>query len=398
MRADAARDGRWRDFSLVVGGPLVGAARAVGLISGSARYPREQLHRIGLSAAAIAWVPLLVLSALDGTLTGKSAVPFLFSIGTHVRFLVAVPLFFATERLFDHRVAEVIRQLADNTLASRAELPHFEAALERARQWRDAWYTEAAIVAIATVFILTGVRSDVAEALSAWRVSGGRLTPAGWWYAFVSIPIFQFLFWRWCARLLIWWQLLWRIARLDLRLIPIHPDRAGGLGMLGVTHVALVPLAFAFTAINVGSHTEEILFGSATVQQFIVPIAGAVAFTTILTIAPLLTFTPRLFAMKQDGILTYGALAEHYVRAFEDKWIGPRPPPDEPLLGSADIQSLADLSNSFGVVQTIRPIPITPLQMFGLVLAGLAPALPLVFFVVPLDELIMGSVKTLLNL
>jgi hypothetical protein len=40
----------------------------------------------------------------------------------------------------------------------------------------------------------------------------------------VSLPVFQFLFWRWNWRLLLWWQLIWRISRLDFQLIPTHPD------------------------------------------------------------------------------------------------------------------------------------------------------------------------------
>ena len=36
---------------------------------------------------------------------------------------------------------------------------------------------------------------------------------------------------------------------------------------------------------------------------------------------------------------------------FDRKWLYGGAPPDEPLVGSADIQSLADLGNSFEIVK-----------------------------------------------
>jgi hypothetical protein len=42
------------------------------------------------------------------------------------------------------------------------------------------------------------------------------------------------------------------------------------------------------------------------------------------------------------------------VRKFDAMWVRGGAPADEPLVGSADIQSLADLGNSFEVVRTMR--------------------------------------------
>jgi hypothetical protein len=397
MRADAERDSLWKDFSLVAGGGLVNVARAAGVLSTDERRAREQLLRIGACAAVLTWVPLLVLAFVNWTLVGGSSVPFLYSLGTHVRLLVAIPLFFVAEASFDRRVRQVIRLIAQSRLASAQELPRLEDAVRRARWWRDAWITEAALVAITFVFLLNGIRTDVGGGLSTWRMSDGHRTLAGWWYAAISIPLFQFLVWRWCARLLIWWQLLWRISRLDLRLIPTHPDRAGGLGILGVAHLTLAPLTFGASAMLVASYCEQLLFGAATVHQFVVPLAGAIICNTALIVVPLLTFTRRLLQVKEDGLLAYDALAHDYVRAFDDKWMHQERLPSEPLLGSADIQSLADLANSFEVVRTMRAIPIAPVQVLWLVLASMAPALPLVLFVIPLDELILRAVETLLH-
>ena len=64
------------------------------------------------------------------------------------------------------------------------------------------------------------------------------------------------------------------------------------------------------------------------------------------------------------------------------------PPAEEPLLGSADIQSLADLGNSYGVVQDMRIVPITRDALLRLVGATLAPIVPLALTLMSLEELL----------
>lgn len=79
---------------------------------------------------------------------------------------------------------------------------------------------------------------------------------------------------------------------------------------------------------------------------------------TLTILAPLAIFMPRLLEVKQRGLLDYGALAADYARAFDMKWIGGKAPADETMLGTADIQSLADLANSFGIIRSMRIVPI----------------------------------------
>jgi len=72
---------------------------------------------------------------------------------------------------------------------------------------------------------------------STWyAMPGGRwhLTPAGYWYVFVSIPILQFILLRWYMRLFIWFRFLWQVSRINLNLIPTHPDRCAGIALLPV--------------------------------------------------------------------------------------------------------------------------------------------------------------------
>ena len=208
----------------------------------------------------------------------------------------------------------------------------------------------------------------------------------------------QFLLWRWCSRLFVWWVLLWRIARLDLQLVATHPDLAGGLGGLGVAHTNLAPLSFAVAAMLVASYAEDLLFGGAKLQTLVLPLAGIVLRMTALALTPLAFFAPRLLAVKQRGRLDYGVLAARYTRAFDIKWLRGGAPPDEALLGTADLQSLADLGNSFGGIRNMRAVPFGMSQALVLAAAAVVPMIPLLLAVFPLDDLVLRSVKSLVGL
>jgi hypothetical protein len=60
----------------------------------------------------------------------------------------------------------------------------------------------------------------------------------------------------------------------------------------------------------------------------------------------MLVFTDKLWASRTKGVGAYMTLSARYAKEFEAKWTGGSIPEDEPLLGSADLQSLADLSNA----------------------------------------------------
>jgi hypothetical protein len=99
-------------------------------------------------------------------------------------------------------------------------------------------------------------------------------------------------------------------------------------------------------------------------------------------------FTPQLAQAKRKGLREYGALAERYVRAFDAKWLRGGAPANEALVGSADIQSLADLGNSYELVRTMRLAPITKEAILRVAAAALIPMVPLLLTMMPLEALL----------
>jgi hypothetical protein len=218
--------------------------------------------------------------------------------------------------------------------------------------------------------------------------TGSSLSLAGIWYGYVSLPIFQFLMLRWYFRLFIWARFLWQVSRIDLSLAPLHPDRVGGLGFLSQTAYAFMPLAVAHGALLSAMIANRVLHLGAALTEFKVEIALVVIFMQCLVFAPLFLFAAQLAEAKRTGLREYGTLAERYVREFDAKWLRSGAPPDEPLVGSADIQSLADLGNSFEVVRGMRLALFTKDAVLQLAAATLVPMVPLLLTMMSLEELL----------
>jgi hypothetical protein len=236
--------------------------------------------------------------------------------------------------------------------------------------------------------------------VSSWYASadGGRLrlTLAGWWMVLVSMPVFLFLFLRWWFRLLIWTRFLWQVSRLNLDLEAAHPDGMAGLRFVTVTEHAYRPFLLALGAVLSGMMANRILYTGATLIEFKVEIVGIVILVLFAVLGPLLVFTPNLRKARRRGIAEYGALGQRYAREFRQKWIGDGVAADEPLLGSADIQSLADLHNAYLVVEEIPIVPFRVRSLAPPTLTVLLPLAPLLLTTFSLEELFDRLVNTLL--
>ena len=378
------------DFSLVLGGPLFQLLRRTHL-AGDAL---ELLQRRILAISLIAWLPLLVLSALEGKALGaKVAVPFLLDLEVHVKFLVVIPLLIISELVVHQRMRFVVKQFLERHLIAENDLPRFDSAIASAFRLRNSVLAEVLLIAfVYVVGVLIIWRHYTTLATATWYAvpAGGwlKLSISGVWYGYVSLPAFQFLMMRWYFRIFIWMRFLWKVSRLKLSLVPTHPDRVGGLGFLSNTVFAFTPLAVALGCLLAGFIANRIFYLGAALPQFKVELAILVIFVLCLVVGPLLLFAPQLAEAKRTGNREYGTLAERYVREFDAKWLRGGAPADEPLVGSGDIQSLADLSNSFEVVRSMGIAPITKQALVQLVAATLAPIVPLALTMMPLEELL----------
>lgn len=376
------------DFSLVLGGPLYQLLLRTHFTGTTLEHWRLRIILVTL----VAWLPLLVLSALEGHAVG-GATPFLLSIEVHVRFLVALPLLIVAELVVHKRMTSIVRQFDERNLIPESDRTRFEAAINSAFRLRNSVLAEVLLLLFVYVIgVLLIWRHYIALPSATWYAaptdSGLRPSLAGTWFMFVSLPLFQFLLVRWYFRLFIWSRFLWQVSRLDLALVPTHPDRLGGLGFLANTAFAFVPLLAAHGALLAGPVAERIFQVGAKLTDFKLGIAALVIFLLAIVVGPLLFFAPQLSRAKRKGSREYGTLADRYVREFDAKWLRGGAAADEPLMGSADLQSLADLSNSFEVVRSMRIVPLTWDAIVQLVGAILLPLAPLLLTMISVEELL----------
>jgi hypothetical protein len=367
------------EFSLL-GGPLHRLGIRIGLVrSGTNTVP------LGLALGAFLWTGLLALAEIQGTTFRLFSVSV---IAGHIRLLVAIPLFFMCETWVDPLMTGFVSGLVRKGVVTNAALPVLSWEIERAVRWKNSWLAEllCLVAGILISFIASSLQlAGATAALDPFR-AGSDLTLAGLWYWIVCLTLFRFLLLRWLWRLCHWTYFLWRITKLDLRLVPTHPDGAAGLGSLEIVHTCFTPLVLAISALQSASFAEEVSAGTMTFEEIYASLVLTLMVDAVLFAGPLFLFSPKLWASKIKGLGDYGSLASHYVDSFDMKWLRTTDP-GEPLLGTPDLQSLADLSNSVNMVRNMRVAPVSAKLWVHIMTAALVPMLPLLLLKYPIATL-----------
>lgn len=376
----------------LLGGPLHRLGVRLGLVR-----ERTNTVRLGLALAGILWGGLLTFALFEGL--GATFFS-LAVIGVHARFLVAIALMFACETLLAPCAAEFVASLRRSGLLSGAGVSDLDAEVRREVRRRDSWAAEAVcLVAGASVAFFAahvGLMGTSAVRNEAASPVAGPLTTGWYWY--VCLPVFRFLVFRWIWRLVLWWSFLRRLAALDLVLVPTHPDAAGGIGYLEVVQTQFGPLAAAVSVVQASALAEEIAAGRMQIEGTFPAVAFVILLDAVLFVAPVLLFTGKLYSCRVRGLSRYMDFATDYVQRFDSKWIDAGTKPAEPVLGTADVQSLADLGTSVTQIQDMRIVVVSRRMIAGLAAAAVVPMLPLLLFKYPVTELAEKFVRSVTGL
>jgi hypothetical protein len=370
------------EFS-ILGGPLQRLGIRLGLIRG-----KSDTSRMGIALGLGAWVVLVLLALMQGfgpKLWSMAA------IGVHVRFLVVIPLFFLCEVWVGPQMAEFIRHVVDSGLVPKASLPAMAADIRRIGRLKDSSLIEGLLLLIAFAAPLLETVVPMPGKTGSWTSvlnSSGGLTWLNGWYLGLCLPLFRFLILRWLWRLALWAHFLWRFQKLDLRLLAIHSDGVAGLGYLELVHENFSPLIVAISALYAALFAEGISTGSMVFEDLYSFVPMVTVLMGVLCVGPLVIFAPKLWVCRWTGMSHYMGLASRYVNAFDSKWVQGGESPQEDLLGTPDLQSLADLTNSVDMVRTMRLIPVGRKLLLALVGSVLAPMLPLLLMKFPVDQLL----------
>ncbi len=381
---------------LTQGGPTYRIEKRLGLIR---EQPPSIVRRAFLSIL-LTWVSLLVLSAVQGTATGHRVMePFLNDFGAHARFLLGVPLLIVAEAILGPRFGNASIHFINSGLVLEEDFKRFDSAVERGLRWRDSVIAEIVIALLAYLCTFISLRTmavHVSTWQSIWVGTTVSLTWAGWWFALFCVPLFQFLVLRWMWRLFLWGQFLWRMTRLRLQLVPTHPDEAAGLGFVGEAHRYAAIIAFGYSFATAGVLANDIIYDKIPLSHFAPAIVIYVILSVAVLLAPICVFGRILLETKRTGLSLYGTLALEYTLSFQKKWIEAPPPRGEALLGTGDIQSLADLGNSFSIIDKMGLLPTGSRTPIAFALACLIPMAPLVLTTMAFEDVLNMLFKAML--
>ena len=353
----------------------------------------SQAHT-ALAFILLTWAIPEILATVGGVAESRA---FLRDIATQMRLLLVGPIAILVEPIVGVMLNRTAHNFLDAGIIQGDQVDRFDQVMRGVKRLRDSVAAE--ILILGVVYLMTAlVGPSMAPLVSGMRDgSSTRSSPAWLWYAWVSRPLVHFLLLRWLWRIAIWAVFLFRTSRLQLRLSAANPDHAGGLGFLTLAHSILALAAFPFAILWAAGFGESFVHGRTTASELKPDARNLGPLDRRGVRRSLLVFTPKLVLLRQQALVLYGRLSNEYCRQFEQRWISTQPrPTDESLLGSADIQSLADLQNSVGAVRAMRPVPIDWTLVASLLVATLLPVLPLLLLILPLAELVKRALAPFL--
>jgi len=340
-------------------------------------------------ALAIAWLPLPILAATHGGVEDLLAL--LMDYRVHARTFIAIPLLLVAQITMETRFREMAQHFLDANIIRIADLSRFHQIMQRTRRLRDSKFPE--FMLIVAVYVQVGYLVDSGRFnLAAWAVdaASGSMTPAAYYSMLVTQVLFLTLLsiaaWKW----LIWVDVLRQLSRMPLQLDATNGDLTAGLGFLGETPRAFVPVVLAVSAV-IGSYWRaQLSTGQLTLDLLKWPAAGFAVILLVIFFLPLALFTPALLREKRLSIRRYGSIQHLVSLQFRRKWTTQRNQHVEDLLGAPDVSALADLSAAFKNVEQMSAYPFRKSSVVAFLLALAVPMIPVVTTQIPLNEIMKG--------
>lgn len=357
--------------------------------------------RRALFFALLTWLPIVLWAGyMHRILPGTVDEPLLRHFGVHVRFLIAVPLFILGEGMLHKLSTTLIPYFLTSGLVRETQRQEFVDIIGHILRLRNRtlpWVAIAGIVLAITVLEPASAESHLGHEVS-WAEEGapGRLGFGGWWFMYVSRPVFSALLAAWLWRLVLVFLLLRRISRLDLALVPTHPDGAGGLGFLERLPTAFSLFSFAVSAVLSSRLAHSVVYHGVGVQSLKGVFAVFLIVILAICIAPLLSFIGPLAAAKRQALLEYGALIGEHGRLVRRRWILGETDLDDRVLQAPELGPVADTLTLYEAVKKMRVAPVGKPALLAVAVPALIPILGVLSIQIPIKDLLKQIVGTLL--
>lgn len=381
-------------LSLVRDDVLFRVQRAIGLI------PRQGLGLLRRTAfyVAVAWLPLAAWAVWTRrALPGDIAEPLLAHYAIHAQLLLCLPVLILGEGFAHGITTRLVPQFVVSGVVRETDVGRFREVVQGLARLRSSGVPWLVIAVLVLVWFFVP-RSLIPLHELTWAESGAQVGWGfgGWWYVYVSRPIFQIFAFAWLWRVVLLAVLFRRIARLDLQLAPCHPDRTGGLGFTADFPRMFAPLAFASSTLLSARWAHEVVYHGAHVKSYATLAAVFAGTLLIVCLAPLLLFAPRLAQVRRRALLDYGALVGEHGRLVHRRWIAREAMSQPPLLAAPEIGPSADVAALYQAVERMRTLPLGKSVIATLAMAVAIPLACLFAIEIPVGEMLGKILKGLL--
>jgi hypothetical protein len=379
-----------QEFSLVRGDALLRAQRAIGLV------PKDGLGvgRRALLLALVAWAPLAGWALLQRrAFPGEVPEPLLHHFGIHVRCLVAIPLLVIAEAVSHGVTTRLVPQFVNAGLVTETGRARFRETLRGVAQLRDRALPWTVLLGLLVAVLFVSPSPAANHELTWAGESAGGF--GAFWFTWVMRPIFTVLLLAWVWRLVLAFVLNARLARLELALVPTHPDRAGGLGFLEGLPAAFSPVVLALSTVLASRWAHDVVYHGVHVAELRMPMIAFGVVVVVLFLAPLLPWLGPLAAARKRAELEYGALVAQHGRLVRRRWIGRETVEDGGLLSAPEIGPVADTIALYDAARGMRTLPIGRRSLVAVLLPAAIPLLAVLAIEIPLKDLLLGLLKTL---
>jgi hypothetical protein len=349
--------------------------------------------KLALVSLCIAWLPLVIFTAIAGTFYSGSQLPFLKDVSMQARILVALPILVFIKFAIDSKVSAVAKYLSEALMDEEQRQLVLSKVLYRAKRLTTSLASEIIlllIVVLATISLVKGnVLSELQSGKTSWMAFAKderlELSTAGYWAVIISIPIFQFLLLRWLWRYFVWTMLLLRLSRAELNLLPTHADRSGGLGIIMLAQRRFNLIFVAGSVVISGQFIAQIMANRESFNVIRGEVVAYIIFCIVLILIPLLFFTAKLVKAKDEGLLHLSSLAATMSGKFEKEWVNDLPIEKKVEEDHVDPSMLYDYNGLYDTLQQLRTVPITVRNIIGMAFTLFVPfiPIPLLYFSVP---------------
>ena len=352
-------------------------------------------------AILVGWVPLLLLTAYQSFVLGEAGIAsFLSDFAVACRSLIAAPLLVLAEWQSLPRLSVIAFHFRESGIVSRDDDARFAAACSSTLRLRDSVVADICLIALAFITVAALTELVPISLYPAWHVStvaGVEVySPAGWWHVVVSLPLLIVLLLGWIWRVLVWTRFLYLMARLDLRLVPAHPDRTAGLRFVAYSVQAFSLVALALGAIVAGSAANRVLYRDGSPETLGFAVLAVVGSVIVIFGGPLVTLSGHLLQAWRRGTLQYSALAGRLGRQFEGKFFRSGTTIDASALELPDFSATTDLYQIASNVYEVRLVPVSVASLGILLTMAILPFLLVALMFIPFDVIVEEVAKLLL--